>query len=54
MIPINKPSLDEEERSEVMNVLDENALTTAAQDGGKRVRDFEAQLKDYLRVKYVI
>jgi perosamine synthetase len=37
-----------------MSVLDKNALTTAAHDGGKRVRDFEAQLKDYLRVKYVI
>jgi perosamine synthetase len=54
MIPINKPWLDEEERHEVMSVLDENALTTAAHDGGKRVRDFEAQLRDYLNVKYVI
>jgi perosamine synthetase len=54
MIPINKPWLDEEERHEVMSVLDENALTTAAHDGGKRVRDFESNLKDYLRVKHVI
>ena len=54
MIPINKPWLDEEERHEVMSVLDENALTTAAHDGGKRVRDFESHLRDYLSVKYVI
>src|SRR5918996_1051490 len=54
MIPINKPWLDEEERREVMSVLDENALTTAAHDGGKRVRDFESNLKEYLRVKHVI
>src|ERR671921_944982 len=54
MIPINKPWLDEEERHEVMSVLDENALTTAAHDGGKRVRDFESHLKDYLEVKHVI
>jgi dTDP-4-amino-4,6-dideoxygalactose transaminase len=54
MIPINKPWLDEEERHEVMSVLDENALTTAAHDGGKRVRDFESHLSDYLSVKHVI
>src|SRR5215213_10273066 len=54
MIPINKPWLDEEERREVMSVLDENALTTAAHDGGKRVRNFEFHLRDYLSVKYVI
>jgi perosamine synthetase len=54
MISINKPWLDEEERREVMSVLDENALTTAAHDGGKRVRDFESYLRDYLRVKHVI
>jgi perosamine synthetase len=54
MIPINKPWLDEEERHEIMSVLDENALTSAAHDGGKRVRDFESQLKDYLSIKYVI
>ena len=54
MIPINKPWLDEEERHEVMSVLDENALTTAAHDGGKRVRDFESHLRDYLSIKYVI
>ncbi len=54
MIPINRPCLDEEERHEVMSVLDENALTTAAYDGGKKIQDFESRLRDYLSVKYVI
>jgi dTDP-4-amino-4,6-dideoxygalactose transaminase len=54
MIPINKPWIEEEERREVLNVLEENALTDASRNGGKRVRDFEAQLRDYLNAKYVI
>jgi perosamine synthetase len=54
MIPINKPWLDEQEKREVASVLDENALTTAARDGGKRVRDFESQMRNYLKVKHVI
>lgn len=54
MIPINKPLLGEEEKREVMSVLDENALTSAAREGGKRVRDFEASLKSYLGVKHAI
>src|ERR671915_302945 len=54
MIPINKPWIEEEERREVLDVLEENALTDASRNGGKRVQDFEAQLRDYLNVKYVI
>ena len=54
MIPINKPWIGEEEKREVASVLEENALTTAARDGGKRVRDFESQMKNYLKVKHVI
>jgi perosamine synthetase len=53
-IPINKPWIGEEEKREVMNVLQENALTSSAKDGGKRVRDFESLLRDYLKVKHVI
>ncbi|MGA9169355.1 MAG: DegT/DnrJ/EryC1/StrS family aminotransferase [Nitrososphaeraceae archaeon] len=53
-IPINKPWIGEEERHEVMHVLEENALTSAAKDGGKRVRDFESLLRDHLKVKHVI
>jgi perosamine synthetase len=54
MIPINKPWIDEQEQREVVSVLEENALTTAARDGGKRVRDFESQVKNYLGVKHVL
>jgi len=51
---INKPWIGEEERREIMNVLDENALTSAAKDGGKRVRDFESLLRDYLNIKHAV
>lgn len=54
MISINKPSIGEEERNEIRSVLDENALTSSAKDGGKRVRDFESLLRDYLKAKHVI
>ena len=46
--------MDEEEKREVANVLQENALTTAARDGGKRVRDFESRMREFLKVKHVI
>src|SRR5215831_13821065 len=55
MIPINKPMIGEEERREVLEVLDENSsLTSASKDGGKKVRDFELLLRQYLHVKHVI
>ena len=54
MIAINKPWMDEQEQREVVSVLQENALTTAARDGGKRVRNFESQMKSYLGVKHVL
>src|ERR671924_1349424 len=54
MIPINKPWIGEEEKREVMSVLEENALTSSARDGGRRVRDFESQEKSYLGVKHVL
>jgi len=54
MIPINKPWIGEEEKREVTSVLEENALTTAARDGGKRVRDFESQMRNYLKAKHVL
>ncbi len=37
-----------------MSVIEENALTSAAADGGKRVRDFESLMKEYLGCKHVI
>src|SRR5918999_2319920 len=54
IIPINKPWLEEEEKNEIMSVLRENALTSAAMDGGKKVRGFEGFLRDYLRVKHAL
>src|SRR5918999_1891710 len=54
MLLINKPWIDEEEKREIMNVLNENALTSAAKDGGKRVRDFESLLRDYLNIKHAV
>jgi len=54
MIPINKPWLDVEEKTEIMHVLEDNVLTSAARDGGKRVQDFETELCNFLKVKHVI
>jgi dTDP-4-amino-4,6-dideoxygalactose transaminase len=54
MIPINRPWIDEQEKKEVVKVLEENALTTAAREGGKRVRNFESHMRSYLGVKHVL
>ena len=51
MIPINKPWLDAEEKSEIMDVLEDNVLTSASRQGGKRVQDFETELCKFLKVK---
>jgi hypothetical protein len=37
MIPINKPWLDAEEKTEITQVLEDNVLTSAARDSGKGV-----------------
>lgn len=54
MIPINRPWIDNEEKQEVIKVLDENALTSAARNGGKRVQEFELSLRTFLNVKHAI
>jgi perosamine synthetase len=54
LIPINKPQLDERERQEVIRVLDDAALTSAAMEGGKYVCEFERLLKGFLNVKHVV
>ncbi len=48
------PWMDEQEKREVASVLDDNVLTSAAREGGKRVRDFESQVRTYLGVKHVL
>ena len=40
MIPINKPWIGEEERHEVMHVLEENALNFSCQRWGKESERF--------------
>ena len=54
MIPINKPQIDENERQEILKVLDEGILTSASNSGGKRVQEFEGLLADFLHVKHAI
>jgi perosamine synthetase len=54
LIPINKPLLGDEEKQEILNILEENVLTSPANDGGKRVQEFETILKTYMNVKHVI
>ena len=54
MIPINRPWIDNEEKQEIIKVLDENALTSASRDGGKRVQEFESSLRSFLNVKHAI
>jgi len=54
MIPINRPWIDNEEKQEIIKVIDENSLTSAARDGGKRVQDFESSLRRFLNVKHVV
>jgi perosamine synthetase len=54
MIPINKPWITEEEKKELISVLDEGVLTSPAMEGGKRVQEFEFLLKSYLNIKHVI
>ena len=54
MIPINKPQIDDDERREILEVLDEGILTSSSNLGGKRVRDFEGLLANFLHVKHAI
>ena len=54
MVPINKPWLGPDEKSEILSVLDDGILTSAAKEGGKRVRDFEFELRNFLKVKHVV
>jgi perosamine synthetase len=54
LIPINRPWIDNEEKQEVIKVLDENALTSASRNGGKRVQEFESSLRTFLNVKHAI
>lgn len=54
MISINQPWIGEEEKLEVMRVLEENAFTSASNDGGKRVQILESLLERFLNIDNVI
>ena len=47
--------IGDEERREVLEVLNEDSvLTSPAKNGGRKVQDFEQLLREYLRVKHVV
>lgn len=53
MIPINSPILGDEEKNEVMKVLESGQLTTASPEGGIYTRKFQDSVKSFLDVKHV-
>ena len=53
-IPINVPFVGKEEISAVVSVLKNGALTSAANEGGKNVREFEKLASSFVRSKYAI
>ena len=53
-IPINVPFVGKEEINAVVSILKEGALTSAANEGGKNVREFEKLASSFVKSKYVI
>ena len=53
-IPINIPDIDEQEIREVTSILSEKALTSASFEGGKRVRQFEDLLSNFVKSKFAV
>lgn len=53
-IPINVPILGKEELNQVISILKEGALTSAANIGGKNVQEFEKLTSDFVKSKYAI
>lgn len=53
-IPINIPILGKEELREVISILKEGALTSAANTGGKNVQEFEKLASKFVKSKYAI
>lgn len=54
MIPVNIPIIGKEEISEVISVLRNGALTSAANLGGKNVQEFEKLVSSFVKSKYAI
>lgn len=53
-IPINVPIVGKEEISAVVSILKNGALTSAANEGGKNVREFEKLASSFVKSKYSI
>jgi len=53
-IPINIPLVGKEEISLVSSILKNGALTSAANQGGKYVQDFEKSVSSFVNAKYTI
>jgi dTDP-4-amino-4,6-dideoxygalactose transaminase len=52
-IPINVPFVGKEEISAVVSILKDGALTSAAYEGGKNVREFE-KASSFVKSKYAV
>jgi dTDP-4-amino-4,6-dideoxygalactose transaminase len=53
-IPINVPFVGKEEISAVVSILKDGALTSAAYEGGKNVREFEKLASSFVKSKYAV
>lgn len=53
-VPVNIPIIGKEEISEVISVLRNGALTSAANLGGKNVQEFEKQVSSFVKSKYAV
>ncbi|MBI2936859.1 MAG: DegT/DnrJ/EryC1/StrS family aminotransferase [Thaumarchaeota archaeon] len=53
-IPINSPIIGEEERAEVMKVLESGALTSASAEGGEYVRRFQKSVESFTSARYAV
>ena len=53
-IPINVPFVGAEEISAVISILKDGTLTSAANEGGKNVREFEKLASSFVKSKYAV
>jgi dTDP-4-amino-4,6-dideoxygalactose transaminase len=53
-IPINVPIVGKEEISAVVSILKDGALTSASNEGGKNVREFEKLASSFVNSKYAV
>lgn len=54
VVPVNIPIIGKEEVSEVISVLRNGALTSAANLGGKNVQEFEKLVSSFVKSKYAV